>query len=187
MYILEFDGLFQRVPGETDPTQKAGLLGYGWLITRDGVIVAKGHGLFAREKEATSGVAEYVALLEGLDALSDLGVNKEMVEVRGDAKFVIDQMTGDSEVNSDSVKPLHRHAMRLARSFHHINWVWTPRKRNRQADALSRLGLRKFYKNPSYYKSAFQAINPNETRKWVSRKFHSLVDLRVYRPAGLRP
>jgi ribonuclease HI len=186
MYILEFDGLFQRIQGETDQSSKAGLLGYGWLITRDGVIVAKGHGLFARGKEATSGVAEYVALLEGLDALSDLGVYEEMVEVRGDAKFVIDQMTSDSEVNSVSVKPLHRHARRLARRFNQINWVWTPRKHNRQADALSRLGLRKFYENPSFYESAVQAINPDETRKWASRKFHPLIDLRVYRPAGLK-
>jgi ribonuclease HI len=185
MYVLQFDGLFQRIDDLTPSSSQAGLLGYGWLITQDKVIVARGHGLLARGKEATSGVAEYIALVEGLDALLDLGVREEAVEVRGDAKFVIDQMTGKSDVNSSSVRPLHRRARRLARRFQQITWVWTPRKQNRQADALSRLGLSEYYRTPAYHQSAAQVISPDGIKKKKPRKFHSLVDLRVYQPAGL--
>ncbi len=44
MYILEFDGLFHRFNDEPHPSSQPGLLGYGWLITWDKVIVARGPG-----------------------------------------------------------------------------------------------------------------------------------------------
>ena len=53
-----------------------------------------------RKCTAGSNAAEYLALIEGLEALEDLRIGNEPVEVRGDAKCVIDQMLGHAAVSS---------------------------------------------------------------------------------------
>jgi ribonuclease HI len=185
MYTLWFDGLFQRISIKASLPTEAGLMGYGWLILKNNLIVAKGKGVFARGKGATSGVAEYLALIEGLDALSDLCRQGEAVEIRGDAKFIIDQMTGASDVTSESIKPLHRQVKELIRFFTPIRWVWTPRRQNRRADELSRHALSHLLRSPSYYTSAIEIITRRAHRKQTHGGFLSLVDLRIYQPGAV--
>ncbi len=185
MYSLWFDGLFQRVTTKaSESTSEAGLLGYGWIILRNNISIARGQGVFARGKGATSGVAEYLALLEGLDALSDLCPPGEPVEIHGDAKFIIDQMTGVAEVSSPSIRPLHRQVTSLATRFEPIRWVWTPRQQNRTADALSRHAMLHLLRSPQYYRATTQAIAAEARQKQTRAGFRSLVDLRIYHPKG---
>jgi ribonuclease HI len=139
MHTLQFDGMLQTMkqnPG------RIGLLGYGWLIQRNGIEIAHGFGIFVKSGVLGSNVAEYLSLIEGLEALADLEIRDEAIEIRGDAKCVIDQMKGDASVSSSITRKLSQRARHLLRRFTSPTWVWVPRGLNKQADALSRRGLR---------------------------------------------
>lgn len=178
MYILHFDGLFHN-PQVDDAPHHSGFMAYGWLVERQNRLVARGHGVVARGAQANSSVAEYLALIEGLEALYDLGVRHEAVEICGDARFVIEQMARRSAVNSPALKPLFQRADRLAARFGQLHWTWTPRKNNRQADALSRYAMQQIRLDPPGYLAALKSIQGGERRRSASR-FLPLVDLRVY-------
>ncbi len=178
MISLQFDGLFSEVATDN---RKAGFLCYGWLIWRGSLVVARGHGGVARAQDATSNVAEYIALIEGLDALSDLGDHHEPVQVFGDAKCVIDQMSGISDVNSPAIQPLYRKACKLADDFTSIEWRWKPRRHNREADRLTRLAMRQILTDPDCYQKTLQTLETCCGQR-TSRKFFPLLDLRVYLP-----
>jgi ribonuclease HI len=183
---MRFDGLFREISDRKsftfDAASKAGILCYGWLITRNGAVVARGHGACTRSQNINSNVAEYLALIEGLDALADLGVEDEPVLVSGDAKTIIDQMRGISMVNSPAMKPLFKRARKLSRQFINLTWVWTPRKQNREADLLTRHAMRQVRSDPKNLEEGLRAVDPRHNRGRISNRLHSLVDLRVFLP-----
>ena len=112
MYSLQFDGMF-RSSGDIWSID-VGLPGYGWSVQRNGIEIAHGFGIFVRRGMAGSNVAEYLALIEGLEALADLRIN-DRIEIRGDARCVINQMTGESGVHSLLTLEFHQRARALAR------------------------------------------------------------------------
>lgn len=179
MLTLEFDGLFRGAPEALHLKEDAGFMCYGWVILCDGEVIARGHGGYARAQSASSNVAEYLALIEGLEALLDLQVTGETVLVCGDAKSVIEQMNGNASVVASSIKPLHRKAARLARQFRSIQWSWAPRRYNHTADSLTRRALRQIRAFPQDYERAF--IH----RGRASSRLCSILDLRMYQ-WGLR-
>ena len=142
MLTLSFDGLYRDLPQGEEQFCKAGFMCYGWLILRSNIPIAQGHGVFARSKDANSNIAEFLALIEGLDALQDFAITGEPVRVCGDAKTIIDQMRGACQVHAANIKPLYRRARKLARRFSHIEWKWLPRQNNHLADGLTRKALR---------------------------------------------
>ena len=176
MYTLQFDGMLRFVD---EKAGKAGLLGYGWLILNDEIEVARGFGLFAQTHTANSNIAEYLALIEGLEALADLKIRNELIEIRGDAKCVIDQMKGVASVSSLPTRKLHRRAERFAARFHSLTWTWIPRKENKIADKLSRRGLRQLHVMPRAYENAMDQLNTCSAGRG---RLISLIDLRVYTP-----
>jgi ribonuclease HI len=182
MYTLRFDGLFRSLPGGVRPVQRAGFMGFGWLIFCDDRLVAQGHGVYGHGQNATSNTAEYLALIEGLEALGDMGVGKEPVRVIGDAKSVIEQMQGSAGINAPDVRALHRRANRLASRFAHVKWEWKPREQNHAADLLTRRAIRQIRLDRGAYQEAIQTLNPArfpERNRW---KYILLLDLRIYRP-----
>jgi len=176
MYILQFDGML-RSGNENWPTQ-IGLLGYGWLIKRNNMEVAHGHGIFVHNCMAGSNVAEYLALIEGLEALVDLRIRNAGVEIRGDAKCVIDQMIGAASVSSPLTLALYRRTRKLTRHFTSLTWTWVPRRENRQADSLSRRSFRYI----SYASYLDQEINQLQLLSLYGGRLTPLVDLRVHNP-----
>lgn len=174
MLTLEFDGLFRGAPKELHLGDDAGFMCYGWVILRDGVVIARGHGGYARARGASSNVAEYLGLIEGLEALCDLLDRHEVVLVCGDAKSIIEQMEGVASVSASTIKPLHRRARSLARNFKNIQWAWTSRRNNLAADALTRRALRQIRLHPEQYEAAFMR------RGRPSARLHSILDLRMY-------
>lgn len=180
-YTLRFDGLFRRLPGELSRVNRAGFMSYGWLVFQGNTLIARGHGVVARGTGATSTVAEYLALIEGLEALLDLGIQAEGIKVCGDAKCVIEQMRGEAAVKAGTMIPMHRRAMRLAQRFAKLRWIWTPRRQNKGADSLTRLAMRQMRQDKNRYLAAVQAIDPTRHDR-MSSKFLPLVDLRVYQP-----
>jgi ribonuclease HI len=175
MYILKFDGMLQPSGSELAPLC---LLGYGWILERNGLEVARGFGLFLRKCKTGSNIAEYLALIDGLEALDDLRVRVETVQIRGDAKCVIDQMTGYASVSSPFTRKLHQRAQSLAKRFTGLTWVWVPRNENRHADRLSR---RSFY-YLRYSPQLYRKINRSRFSPSQSERLVPLVDLRVHAP-----
>jgi ribonuclease HI len=182
MITLQFDGLFRSIPGLPRRASRAGFMGYGWLILRNQVVIAQGHGVMAHPSNATSNIAEYLALIEGLEALADLGIQKEPVTVCGDSKCIIDQMCGAAGVNAPGMKPLYRRAKRLCRNFLNITWNWTPRQENKDADSLTRRAMRQVRADLIHYQQAVQALDPHSLGHLPTDRFLPLLDLRIYQP-----
>jgi ribonuclease HI len=173
MYLLQFDGLFRDLSEYGGNSLQAGFMSYGWLIYKNEQTVARGLGVVARGKYANSNIAEYIALIEGLDALLAMGVHHEPIEVRGDAKSVINQMEGLARVSSAPTRILHQRAMGLSLHFRQLCWCWVPRCNNRAADSLTRQAIRRMHSGEHYHKII-------DTLKGESTKFLPVIDLRVF-------
>jgi ribonuclease HI len=145
MYILYFDGMLTT---REQGWSQTGLMGYGWLLTRGGVERAHGFGLYVCVGNANSSLAEYFALTEALEAISALSLYQEVVEIRSDARSVIDQMTGYASVGTRPIREVRLRALSLASGFSHLRWTWVPRRENASADRLSRRGLRQMIVRP---------------------------------------
>lgn len=83
--------------------------------------------------EATNNVAEYFALLRGLEEAAAAGATE--VEIRSDSELLVKQMNGEYKVKNEGLRPLHGRAralsLRVPTRFVHI-----PREQNRIADGL---------------------------------------------------
>ena len=110
--------------GERRWRARPGLMCFGWLILRENQQIAKGYGITAHGMNATSNIAEYLGLIDGLEALVDISVNDEPVRVIGDSKVVINQMQGLSRINARQVASLHHRACCLAQLLHMVDWKW---------------------------------------------------------------
>lgn len=185
MLTLQFDGLFRVAPENLNLGDNAGFMCYGWVILRDGIVVARGHGGYARCRDASSNVAEYLALIEGLEALLDMQADLTPVEIRGDAKSIINQMEGNASVTANSIKPLYRRACKLADHFRTIYWLWTPRRKNHTADALTRRALRLIRSHPGQWQSALEYFESIKGRRHPSSKLLPILDLRMFRGAAV--
>jgi len=177
MYTLKFDGLFHEEVKLSNGKIRAGFIGYGWLIYKRKRLIARGFGVFALDKYAASNIAEYLALIEGLEALSDFGVQGEMVEIRGDAKCVIDQMRGETRVSSLPTQKVNRQAARLAEHFSNLIWRWVPRQDNREADRLTKHAIREM----RYTEQSFRdTLKLKPAASILDGKLIPVIDLRVY-------
>ncbi len=183
MLILQFDGLFRSAPKELHLGDDAGFMCYGWVILQDGLVVAQGHGGYVRSHYASSNVAEYLGLIEGIEALTDMNRSHEVIVVYGDAKSVIDQMEGRAAVNAPSIKYLHRRAVRLASHFKDISCFWTPRRNNHYADALTRKALLQIRADPTQWDATFQAFDLPKHKGQDSNRLRQVLDLRKYQVA----
>ncbi len=84
--------------------------------------------------EATNTVAEYRAVLLGLELARELGASE--VEVVNDSELVAKQIGGQYKVKHAGLKPLHLDAMRALREFERWKVRSVRRESNERADAL---------------------------------------------------
>jgi ribonuclease HI len=83
---------------------------------------------------ATNNVAEYRALLLGLECARGLGASE--VEVVGDSELIAKQVKGLYKVKHQAMKPLHSEAMAALGRFRDWSIRTVPRAQNARADAL---------------------------------------------------
>jgi ribonuclease HI len=85
---------------------------------------------------ATNNVAEYTALLRGVERAAAFGPRE--VEFVNDSELVAKQINGTYKVKHPAMKPLHEQATSALR--HHFDGHWrirsVPRAQNARADAL---------------------------------------------------
>lgn len=85
---------------------------------------------------ATNNVAEYIALLSGLEAALELNPAAE-IHIRMDSKLVIEQMAGRWKIKHPDMMQLGRSVQELVSRTKRIAWEWIPREENGRADALA--------------------------------------------------
>src|SRR5450830_1920837 len=83
---------------------------------------------------ATNNVAEYQALLAGLELALDRGV--ERLDVFMDSELVVRQVNGKYKVKDAGLKPLHAQACLLLSRFHEVDVKHVRREQNAEADRL---------------------------------------------------
>jgi ribonuclease H / adenosylcobalamin/alpha-ribazole phosphatase len=123
--VIEGDGGSRGNPGPA---------GYGAVVR-----TADRSTVLAETKQAigvaTNNVAEYRALIAGLEDAAKLGATE--AEVFMDSKLVVEQMSGRWKVKHPDLIDLHSQARKLASRFDRISYAWVPRARNSHADRLA--------------------------------------------------
>jgi ribonuclease HI len=104
-----------------------------------GVVVSDMQGAVVDELaegigEATNNVAEYRAVLRGLERARALGADE--VEIVGDSELVARQLNGTYKVKHPAMKPLYEQAMGALASFERWHVRTVPRAQNARADEL---------------------------------------------------
>jgi len=84
---------------------------------------------------ATNNVAEYRALITGLQKAHELGAKK--IRVRGDSELVVKQMRGEYRVKSPDLKALFDEAKHLYHQFDEARIDHNYREKNELADRLA--------------------------------------------------
>ena len=89
--------------------------------------------------ETTNNVAEYTAVVEGLELATEL--NARTVTLRSDSQLLINQLTGRYRVKAPHLQPLHRRARSIAAGFERVSFEHVPREENVEADRLANEGV----------------------------------------------
>ena len=84
---------------------------FGYVLEADDGTVLAAHG--ERIGVATNNVAEYRALVAGLEKAAELGLDE--VEVVSDSELLVKQMRGEYKVKNEALRDLVVQATRLAR------------------------------------------------------------------------
>jgi ribonuclease HI len=87
----------------------------------------------------TNNVAEYRALLLGLQRARELGASE--IEVVGDSELIAKQVLGEYKVKNEALRPLHAEAQSALRAFDRWSIRTVPRAQNADADALVNAAL----------------------------------------------
>ncbi len=91
---------------------------------------------------ATNNIAEYEAVLRGLQKLRDEYLPEHLKEshviIKMDSKLVIEQLKGNYKVKHPNLTPRYLEVKNIiARSFPSVEFVHVPRELNKDADALA--------------------------------------------------
>ncbi len=105
---------------------------YGYVLEdEDGALLAA-HG--EAIGEATNNVAEYRALIAGLEKAADLKVDE--LEVISDSELLVKQMRQEYKVRNEALRELWAEASRLARQLGSVRYTAVRREHNELADQL---------------------------------------------------
>jgi ribonuclease HI len=121
--VLRTDGGSRGNPGPA---------GAGFVIEQDGAIICRG-GRFLGSR--TNNVAEYEALIWGLENVSVLGFSD--VTVFADSELLVKQINGQYRVKNEGLKPLFVRALQVLRSFTTWKVTHVRREQNAEADAMA--------------------------------------------------
>jgi ribonuclease HI len=105
---------------------------YGYVLEADDGTVLAAHG--ETIGIATNNVAEYSALIAGLEKALELGVGE--VEVVSDSELMVKQMRGEYRVKNEALRELSLRAGRLARQLGSVTYTAVRREHNELADRL---------------------------------------------------
>ena len=105
---------------------------YGYVLEAEDGTVLAAHG--EAIGIATNNVAEYSALLAGLERAVELAVDE--VEVVSDSELMVKQMRGEYKVKNAALRELSLRAAELARRLGTVRYTAVRREHNELADRL---------------------------------------------------
>jgi ribonuclease HI len=105
---------------------------YGYVLeAEDGTVLdARGETIGV----ATNNVAEYRALIAGLEKAVDLGIDE--LEVVSDSELIVKQMQGEYRVKNEALRELNDEANFLERKLGRVRYKAVRREHNELADKL---------------------------------------------------
>jgi ribonuclease HI len=105
---------------------------FGYVLEADDgtVLDARGEAIGV----ATNNVAEYRALLAGLESALELGVTE--LAVISDSELVVKQMRGEYKVKNAALRELSSEAARVAGRLREVTYTAVRREHNELADSL---------------------------------------------------
>jgi ribonuclease HI len=109
---------------------------YAVILTRPGQPVVEEANTIGT---ATNNVAEYTALIEGLELAAELGVKK--LDIFSDSELLVKQMNGEYRVKNPDLLELYQEAKRLAAGFEKVTLKHVRREQNARADAIGNEAL----------------------------------------------
>lgn len=105
---------------------------YGYVLEAEDGTVLAAHGVAIGI--ATNNVAEYSALIAGLEKAAEVGVGE--VEVVSDSELMVKQMRGEYKVKNAALRELSVQAAQLARAVGIVRYTAVRREHNELADRL---------------------------------------------------
>jgi ribonuclease HI len=105
---------------------------FGYVLEAEDGTVLAAHG--EAIGTATNNVAEYRALLAGLEKALEVGVGE--LEVVSDSELLVKQMRGEYRVKNEALRELWDEAGRLARRLGRVRYTAVRREHNELADRL---------------------------------------------------
>ena len=105
---------------------------YGYVLEAEDGTVLAAHG--ETIGIATNNVAEYSALVAGLERALDLGASA--VDVISDSELMVKQMRGEYRVKNEALRELFLDASRLAGRIGTVSYTAVRREHNELADRL---------------------------------------------------
>ncbi len=105
---------------------------YGFVLEAEDGAVLAAHG--EAIGVATNNVAEYSALIAGLERAAELALTD--VEVVSDSELMVKQMRGEYKVKNEALRELSVRAGRLARDVGSVAYTAVRREHNKLADQL---------------------------------------------------
>jgi len=104
---------------------------YAVVLARPGLPVIEEADIIGK---TTNNVAEYTALVQGLQLATELGVKR--LSVFSDSELMVKQMRGEYRVKSPDLFDLYNEAKRLAAGFEKLTLTHVRREQNARADAI---------------------------------------------------
>jgi len=133
-YSLYFDGA-------CEPKNPGGIGTWGFVLLRGKEVIAQEYGNIGEGEGVTNNVAEYNAMLMGLQLARDTLKSGDKLVVYGDSQLAIKQMNGRYNVNSDRIRHFYKLATSMAKVVKQngvsVSFEWIPREQNEKADELS--------------------------------------------------
>jgi len=122
-----FDGASRGNPGPA---------AVGWaIVTSDGVVAEGGQ----RIGETTNNRAEYEALIRGVTAATEYGLDE--ADVRGDSQLVVRQVRGEWDANDPDLRERRVRVRELLDRFDRWSLEHVPRELNERADQMANEAL----------------------------------------------
>lgn len=113
-----------------------GPAGIGIVIKDNGKIVEQ---IGAYIGKTTNNVAEYMALIRGLEEVISRGYKQ--ASFISDSELLVKQMNGEYKVKNENLIPLHYHIMELVRKLHGFSIKHVRRENNPEADNMANIGI----------------------------------------------